>query len=58
LGTSAHVSVTGSVSVVPFGGDSRTGGGPMGLLKKTEKLMTFDGTPAMPFAFTAKTRAE
>ena len=52
------MSVTGSVSVVPFGGDSRTGGGPMGLLKKTEKLMTFDGTPAMPFAFTAKTRAE
>jgi len=53
LGTSAHVSVTGSVSVVPFAGDTSDGGGPMGLLKKTEKVMTFDGTPAMPFAFTA-----
>jgi len=58
LGTSAHVSVTGSVSVTPFAGDTSAGGGPMGLLKKTEKAMTFDGALAMPLALTAKTRAE
>src|SRR3954469_8029053 len=58
LGTSAQVSVTGSVSDVPVAGDNSAGGGPMGLLKNTEKVMTLDGTPAMPLALTAKTRAE
>src|SRR5450432_122211 len=58
LGTSAQVSVTGSVSAVPVAGDDNTGAGPMGLLKKTENVMTFDGTPAMPFEFTAMTRAK
>ncbi len=58
LGTSVHVSMTGSVTVVPLAGDTGDGGGGSGLLKKTEKVMRFDGAPAMPFAFTANTRAQ
>jgi len=58
LGTCAQVSVTGSVSAAPLAGDTSDGGGPIGLLKKTEKAMIFDGALTMPLAFTAKTRAE
>ena len=58
LGTSVHVSVTGSATVAPLAGDTGDGGGGRGLLKKTEKVMRFDGTPAMPFALTANTRAQ
>jgi len=58
LGTSVHVSVTGSVTVVPLTGDTGDGGGGRGLLKKTEKVMRFDGALAMPLAFTANTRAQ
>src|SRR5438132_2000108 len=61
LGTCAHVSVTGSVSVGSFNGDCKTGGGPIGLLKKLENWMMFDGRLRTPvcglFALTANTRA-
>ena len=61
LGTWAHESVTGNVSVGLFTGEMMTGGGPIGLLKKQENWMTFDGRLRMPccglFALTANTRA-
>jgi hypothetical protein len=53
LGTSVHLRVTGSFSVAPLAGTTSDGGGGRGLLKKTEKVMRFDGTPAIPLAFTA-----
>jgi hypothetical protein len=50
--------VTGSVTIVPFAGPTGEGGGGNGLLKKTEKVMTFDGALKTPLASTAKTRAK
>src|SRR5207248_2637353 len=58
FGEADHVRVIGSVSVTPSGGDNRVSAGGTGLLKKTEKEMTFDGALKMPFAFTARTRAK
>jgi hypothetical protein len=61
LGTCAHASVTGSVSVGLSTGEISAGGGPIGLLKKQENWMTFDGrlrTPSVGLsALTANTRA-
>src|SRR6266850_4230958 len=61
LGTCAHESVTGSVNVGLSTGDINAGGGPIGLLKKQENWMTFDGRLRMPSvglsALTANTRA-
>ena len=61
FGTCAHESGTGRVSVGLPSGDSSTGGGPIGLLKKQENWMTFEGRLRMPScglsALTAKTRA-
>src|SRR6266850_2270339 len=61
LGTCAHDSVTGSVTVGLSTGEINAGGGPIGLLKKHENWMTFDGRLRMPsvglLALTANTRA-
>jgi len=57
FGTFVQVSVTGSVRVTPFAGDTGDGGGGRGFVKRTEKVMTFDVTPAMPVPVTAYTRA-
>jgi hypothetical protein len=53
LGTSDQVTVTGSVRVGPFTGDSGAGGGGRGLSKKTLKAIRFEGALKIPFAFTA-----
>jgi hypothetical protein len=52
------VSVTGKVRVGLLTGDTIAGGGGSGLLKKTEKVMTFDGALKLPAESTAKTRAK
>lgn len=43
LGTSVQLITTGSVSVAPVAGEIGDGAGPIGLLKNTEKPMTFEG---------------
>jgi hypothetical protein len=56
LGTSVHERVTGSDTVAPLAGVKGVGAGGSGALKESVKVTLFEGTPWMPFAFTAETR--